>query len=98
MLKTYAKYHNLLEKSDVLLSADALQNFTETDFECFNINLCFRIFMVCQLVNFSDVHINKRFSYTPHRYKQAYMNLYNEKKCKYLMYLDQVLNEEEKSI
>ena len=97
-MKTYAKYHNLLEKSDVLLSADALQNFTETGFECFNINLCFRIFMVCQLVNFSDVHINKRFSYTPHRYKQAYMNLYNEKKCKYLMYLGQVLNEEEKSI
>ena len=26
------------------------------------------------------------------------MNLYNEKNCKYLMYLDEVLNEEEKSI
>ena len=69
-LKTYAKYHNLLAKSDILLSADALQKFTETGFECFNLKSCCTIVMVCQLANFSNVHINKRFSYIPHKYNK----------------------------
>ena len=51
--------------------------------------------MVFQLANFSNVHIKKRFSYIPHKYnKQKWIFMMKKK----VLYLDEVLNEEKKSV